>query len=259
MHSLRNVQIEFADALLNPDIGNFGQYIRANGLTGASRLQVYRNNIFTSLTAALRAVYPIIDSLVGDDFFDFTARKYILDYPSRSGNLHTFGDQFAKFLTTFSAAKELCYLPDVAYLEWAYHQVFHARGQPLVNRSSFSDLPKHRWGEVRFRLNPASRLIASHYPVLRFWQVNQKGYAGDQRVNLEAGGSQVLVIRCSLNIEIQPLAPGEFALLSALADGNDVTRAYEIAFAVDPEFDLGACLQKHIIQRTLVDWVLDPE
>lgn len=49
------------------------------------------------------------------------AREYALRYPSRSGDLHDFGETFGEFLRLWEPTAHLVYLHDVAKLEWAMH------------------------------------------------------------------------------------------------------------------------------------------
>jgi hypothetical protein len=268
MPSLRELQIGFVEAVFGTTDTGFGALIRDNGLTGARRLQVYRNNTFTSLTEALAAIYPVVQQLVGEGFFRYAAHQYIRRYPSTSGNLHDFGGEFAGLLGTLPQAAQLAYLPEVARLEWAWHQVFHegegadgGRGKdggPPLDLSALAGVPPDRYGELRFRLHPASRLLASPYPVLRIWQVNQAGYAGEAIVDLAEGGVRLLVIRRGLEVELEPLSPGEFVLLDALAKDQAFGHACEAAIAAEPPLDLTACLQHHVLQGTLVDFHLTP-
>jgi len=251
--SLREVQFAFAEAVFHGTETPLGQQIRANGLSGARRLQIYRNNVFTSLTSALQAVYPVVERLVGEGFFRYAAHEYIRCHPSASGNLHDFGATFAEFLASFEAATTLPYLPDVARLEWYWHEVFHAAGHASLDLAVLATLSPEQYPQVRFLLHPASRLVASDYPVLRIWQVNQNDYAGDQRVDLAEGGVRVLVIRQSLEVQMQPLGAGEYALLRALAAGEALALAYKKALAVQADFDLIACLKQHVRRGTLVD------
>lgn len=254
MTALRDVQLGFAQALFDAEDGGFDRHIRTNRLSGKRRLQVYRNNMLISLTEALRALYPVIYRLVGDGFFRYAAARYIRCHPSASGNLHDFGGRFADFLRTFEPASSLAYLPDVASLEWAYHQVFHADGHPPLDRAALSRIPEDRYGELAFRLHPASRLLTSNYPILRIWQVNQEDYTGDQTVDLAEGGVRLLVIRRdNLDIEIHALEEGEFALLQTLAEGDSLATACEHALNAQADFDLTTELGKHITRGTLVD------
>ncbi len=253
MSRLRELQLGFAAAVLDGDANDFARHIRAAGLTGARRLQVYRNNSRLSLTGALEAVYPIVRRLVGEGFFRYAADRYIARHPSRSGDLHEFGEFFAVFLEAFAPTAPLVYLPDVARLEWAYHQVFHAASHPPLDLAKLAQIPADRQGELHFRLHPAARLLESAFPILRIWQVNQADYAGDPTVDLDDGGIKLLVIRReSLDIEFQALEDGEFSLLHALAGDDDFAMACERALAAQPTLDLPACFRQHVLRGALV-------
>ena len=254
MLSLRELQLGFAQEIFREVEETVSPIIRANGLSGARRLQVYRNNMFSSLTGALRAVYPVIERLVGDRFFPYAASEYIRLYPSVSGDLHDFGAFFPAFLATFEATATLSYLPDVALLEWAYHRVFHAAAHAPLDLAALSKIPEESHNSLTFQLHPASRLLKSDYPVLTIWQVNQPDYTGDDTVDLNTGGCKLLMIRRHFDIELQVLTDGEFALLQALAYGSDFATACEQALAIQADFDVVSHFQKHVIGRTLVDF-----
>ena len=257
MPGLHELQQAFAREIFEEGEPGISHSIRANGLSGARRLQIYRNNMFTSLTEAMRAVYPVIQRLVGEGFFAYAANQYIHQHPSVSGNLHGFGHAFPQFLKTFKATKDLAYLPDVADLEWAYDRVFHAADHPALDLAALAQVPQEQQENLKFRLHPASRLLASDYPILKIWQVNQEDYNGDQRVDLQEGGVKLLAIRrANLDIEIQTLETGEFTLLRSLAEGQDFSTACEHAIAAQPDFDVPAGFQCHIVQATLVDFYL---
>lgn len=254
MPSLREIQTAFAEGVLDGGPASLAGAVVERGLSGSRRLQLYRNNTFASLTEALAAVYPVVQRLVGDDFFRFVAARYIPEHPSRSGNLHDFGGQFAGFLAGLAETEGLPYLPDVARLEWAYHQVFHEADRAPLDPAALGRVPPEAYETLRFRLHPASRLVASPYPVLHIWQVNQEGFSGDPSVRLDEGAARILVFRRGLEVELQALAEGEFALLQAFARDHSLTAAAEAALQAQPEFDLSVSLRHHVVQGTLVDF-----
>lgn len=256
MNGLRELQEGFYRDLAAGGGTGFGARIRANGLSGDRRLQIYRHNSRTSLTGALAAVYPALRSLVGEGFFAFTAARYQAAHPSRSGNLHDFGDRMAAFLQSFEPVAGLPYLPDVARLEWAWHRVFHAAFHDPLDPARLAQVAEEDYASLRFRLHPAARLLESPYPVLRIWEVNLPGYSGDQAVNLDQGGDRLLVIRRRLEVEIERLAPGGYALASALAAGLDFATACDRALAAQPDTDLGAAFGGLLAGGVLVDFSL---
>lgn len=253
MLGLRELQLGFAAAVLDGAGGDFDRHVRGAGSSGARRLQVYRNNAALGLTGALEAVYPVVRRVVGEGFFRYATAQYIARHPSRSGDLHEFGERFPSFLRSFEPVAELAYLPDVARLEWAYHQVFHAAGHPPLDLAALARVPAERQGDLRFELHPAARLLESAFPILRIWQVNQDDHAGDSAVDLREGGIKLLIVRReNLDIEFQSLEGGEFSLLDTLAGNGDFATACERAMAAQPTLDLPGCFRRHILRGALV-------
>ncbi len=252
MQSLRDLQRQVARDIFAARGTDIGHYSRPNELTSARRVRVYRNNVFGSLTDALRACYPVVERLVGTEFFAFAAESYITAHPSRSGDLHEFGSRFAEFLRELPALAELPYLPSVAHLEWACQAVYHAQGSPALDIARLAAVPASSYASLELHLNGASRLLRSNYPILRIWRVNQPGFAGDPSVDLDEGGVRLLVIQRDYAIDIQRLGTGEYEFLRALAKRRTIAYASDAALEHDPHFDLVPTLQKHVTQQTLV-------
>jgi len=251
MPTLPELQRDFVAAVFDEGDERVTAGIR-NGRFGAARLiQIYRNNVFLSLTGALAAVYPVVQRLVGEGFFKYLADSFIRAHRPRSGNLHDFGGSLAEFLAGFPACAEHAYLSDVARLEWACHQVFHAAAPPFDLAALGAVSPEH-YGALRFSLSPAARLIASDYPLLAIWRANQPG-ADETTVDLGAGGVRLLVLRRALEVEFKRLAPGEYALLDALRDGAALEQASERAIEAAADFDLAHCLQQQVALGTLTN------
>ena len=253
MSGLRELQLAFVGEVFGEKGAGISGRICANG---AERLQIYRNNVFVGFTKALGSVYPVIERLVGEGFFRYASAEYIKRHPSESGNLHGFGGAFPEFLRTFEPTAPMGYLPDVARLEWAYHQVFFAATHEPLDMVSLGAVSQTRYEELKFQLHPASRLLTSPYPILRIWQVNQKDCVEDRAVDLAEGGVRLLLIRRALEIEIQPLEEGEFVLLQALADDLDFGTACSRALTAQPDFDVASGFRRHITQGALVDFRL---
>jgi hypothetical protein len=252
MPALRELQAGFAQALVQGPRQDLAIPILAKGLSGERRFRIYRNNVFHSLSEALRACYPVVEKLVGKPFFDFTARQYIRDCPSVSGNLQQFGTGFADFLRGFAPASDLVYLPDVARLEWAMQAVYHAAEARPLNLNLLAHFPAEDHCKLVFQLHPASRLVTSRFPILQIWQANQSASLGDQRIDLNAGICRLLVIRRERAIEMEALSASNYALLAALRDDSTSEFAYIKAKTAQSDFDLGASLQDFVSRQVLV-------
>lgn len=252
MPGLRELQRLFRDALLTGAETPLAVYIRQTD--PSRRLGIYRNTVFTNLGETLRTLYPVIERLVGTDFFDHIAEHYIRRYPSPAGDLNRFGMQLADFLAGFEPASALAYLPDSARLEWLIHQSHHAAGHPPLDPKRLAAVSEAGYEALRFTLHPTARLFACAYPVHRIWQVNQEGYEGDQHVDIDSGGVRLLIERRARHIELQALHEGEWALLQDLAARQTLAAAAESACAAETDFDLASALSRLIAQSTLVDF-----
>ena len=253
MPALPDLQAQFLGALF-AETPNVENYIEEGGLTSAVRLEVYRNNLFANLTDALRAVYPVVLRLVGDEFFAHAARHYIRTHPSESGDIHEFGEAFGEFLASFPGAQQLVYLPDTARLEWHVHQAFHSADHEPLELERLAAVAPEDYGGLLFHLHPACRLLASVYPAHRIWQVNQPDYAGEETVDLGEGEARLLVSRPRFEVMITPLSPGGYALLSALAERAPLSAAVDRALVVDPGLDASGLITHHVQAGTLVDF-----
>lgn len=269
MPTLADTQLEFTRALFCPcadtaGVGTagvsspppFDAMINTAGVSAAARLDVYRNNVFSNYRGALQAVYPVIERLVGTAFFRQACDRYIVAYPSGSGDLHDFGDQFAAFLTGYRPAAELVYLPDVARLEWQYHRVFHAAAHAPLALTRLASIAPDAYASLRFSLHPATALLRSAYPVLRIWHVNQPDYTGDERVDLGEGGDALLMTRADFVVTVARVPAAEYEFLAAFHNGAQLAQALDAALESDAEFDLQAILAKHVSAGVIVDFAV---
>jgi putative DNA-binding protein len=249
MPSLSELQSDFAAALFGGPEEALLSQLAADRIPAAERFAAYRGSVLGNYRKALRAVYPVVERLVGERFFEHVAEAYARREPSLHGDLNRYGAGFADFLAGFPGAAELAYLSDTARLEWAMEEVFHAADSPP---QSFDHLADADWAELRFRLAPSCRLLASPWPVHRLWELNQPGVEWDEGFDIESGGVRLLVRRSGFEVELEPLEEGAFALLDALAAGASLGEACERALAVFPDCDVGSALQRQMLAGTLL-------
>jgi hypothetical protein len=256
MHSLRDLQQGFMQAVFSRNATAFAQHLVPGGLSGEQRVAVYRNNTFTNLQNAMQSAYPVVTRLVGEGFFSYAATEYIYHYPSSSGDLHDYGSEFAEFLQDFAPVSQLLYLPDVARLEWACHTAFFAADHVSLDLQSLTEVPVERYGDLSFKLHPACRLLESSFPVDSIWHVNQEDFEGEQNVDLALGGVRLLIRRPRHHVDVVPLSDGEWRFLNSLASGETLGTACEMALSASDEFELGKTLQRFVSEATLVDFTL---
>jgi len=259
MNGLHDTQRRFASFVLR-DRGQVQAQaqtvvgIKANGLEPEQRMAIYRNNTRLGLTEALRDGYPVVNRLVGAEFFNYLAKSYIQPYPPKSGCLLSFGEQFAEFIADFQPAEGLPYLPDTAKLEWLWHEAFHEGHETELDISALATIDPNLYDELGFTLHPSARFLASDYPVLRIWQLNQADTLGDERINLDEGGCRLLIFRPNLEVEIIPLNDSEYLFLTLLESKLSLTQAVEQVYLKNAIFDLPASLQHWVANGLLTNF-----
>lgn len=252
MSSLRELQAAIADSVLHGTDRAPETLIRADGLGAGRRLQVYRNNTFGSLTAALKDTFPIVCRLVDERFFAYAAHDYIRAHPPTAPRLAEYGGGFADFLAAFEPARHLTYLPDVARLEWAVNGAYHAADAPRLDPARIAALPQERYAALRFAAHPSCRLFASEFPVDRIWQAHQPDGDLDTPIDLASGGCRLLIDRHDGDIRFLALDAAGFALARALVDGCTLQDAYEAAAATG-DIDLTGALGTHLARGTFAE------
>lgn len=214
------------------------------------RLQIYRNNIFITLTETLRLVYPYVEKIVGADFFDAVAARYIQRHVSCI-------DQFPDFLATFPETISLPYLTEIAQLEWTCYQVFHAPDDtPLFDFTALKNITERQYAEIKFHLHPAVRVMTFQYPVYRIWQLCRQENNSDETIDLAEGGVDLLIRRRDYEVDFHVLSKSEFVLLHALSAEKTFGEACAVALRVEPDFDVSHTLQKHIARGVIAGFVL---
>lgn len=249
MWPLRDVQREFADAILEPAREAAVRGVVGAGLSGAQRVQIYRNHLFVTLTDALAATFPTVRRLVGDDFFSAIARKFIAAHPPARPCLFEYGDSFAEFIEEARACRTLPYLADVARFEWDVNAAFFAADMTPLAPSALAAVPTDALPSLCLSLHPAVRLCASPYPIDRIWKTSQPGADPAERVDLGEGGVALMIARRDIDVAWHRLEPVEFAFLAALDLGLTIEQAQERAESI-AAFDLVASLTRHLATGT---------
>ncbi|MGH8115583.1 MAG: DNA-binding domain-containing protein, partial [Rhodanobacteraceae bacterium] len=238
--ALLELQRRFLAALYDDQVPGPTDVITGNGLQPSARLRIYRRSCKEIQTGALRTAYPAVLALVGEAFFDQTAHGYRSTYPSGSGNLQEFGAQFADYLQSLPATRELPYLPDVARLEWLRQQAALAADAEPIPPDVFSQRLTDADASLRLGLHPSVHWLASRYPVLTIW-----GYAMapmPEDLQLTDAGEQVMLWRDNSEVAMAAVNAASFACIEALARGESLDEAHAVAKRADPAFDLQACL-----------------
>ncbi|GAB4065511.1 putative DNA-binding domain-containing protein [Ancylobacter sonchi] len=211
-----------------------------NGEPSPRRFAVYRNNVAASLRQALAERYPATERIVGAEFFAAMAGVYVAKHPPRSPVLLSYGTDFAEFLAGFEPVQELAYLPDVARLEAARGNAYHAADAAPLAAALLAEIDARYLEEAMLLPHPSLCVLRSPHPVVTIWEMNA-GRADAQPI-MEWRGEDVLVVRPRMTVEVHRLGAGGAAFFTTLVQGRPLGDAACAATAEADDFDLTAHL-----------------
>lgn len=231
-------QTEFTKALLDPALPTPDGLVDPEGRPAGKRFDVYRNNVVSSLLDAMETAFPVVQKLVGEEFFRAMAGVYVRAHPPKSPLLMFYGAELPAFLENFEPASHLAYLPDVARLELARRGCYHAKDHTKFDPASFAKIDPDAMDGITIQFAPSASIIASEYPILSIWLYNMV----DSTTQIPAQGEQVLLFRPEWDVEMHPITPAEGVFLTAMMAGNTLGQANELATQQSNDFDLSAAI-----------------
>lgn len=257
MLPLGELQSAVRAALLDDEEAAAARVVAGDGLDPRARLAIYRHHVFTSLTAALEATYPVVCRLVDARFFGWAAHEFIQAHPPASACLLEYGAGFADFLAGFPACRHLAYLPDVARLEWALSRALHADDHAAIDPAALADLAPSQVEGLTLRLDPSLALLASPWPIDRIWRANQPGADPEVVIDLAASpGARLEVRRLDDDVAFRALPADAHAFRRALLAGHDLAAATAAARAADATFDLAGALRALLDERLVAGFTV---
>lgn len=246
-----NSQADFVRALFDPGSALPNGLTSWNGSDPAPRFAVYQNNVVLSLIDALADTFPVVQALVGEEFFRAMAKVFVQSSPPRSRLMADYGCAFPDFVADFPPAAGLAYLPDVARLEIARVQAYHAADVSAIEPDQLMDVATNasQLMALGLDLHPSVQVVASSHAICSLWAAHQ-GLVEWTEVDT-AVPQNVLVFRRALDVEVIELRIGSATFVSALQGGRSLLEAACLAEADDQGFDLADTLA-FLIQRQLI-------
>lgn len=251
--SFGDQQADFARAILDPLERVPPGLVGPDGQPSEKRFAVYRNNVVVGLIETLKAAYPVVHRLVGEQFFVAMARLYVMAEPPTSPIMLDYGAGFPDFIVRFEPAAILTYLPDVARLERAWAEAYHAAEASPLPPSILAHLPPGDIPTLRLALHPSVRIVRSTFPIVNIWEANVSGSDAGS-IDLDVGGDDALITRPEAEVEIRRLPAGAAAFMEALRAGSPIIEAMKKSLSCSPRFDVAVALRGMIEANVIVGY-----
>ena len=228
----------FAPALLDPIRAPPHIVTGPKGRTAAKRFDVYRNNVTVSLIDALAAIYPAVQRITGPDFFRAMARFHVRESPPTSPLLFEYGRGFPDFIAHYEHAQTMPWLADVARLERAWLDAYHAHDAAPLRPAQLAAIAPERLADLVFVPHPATQIMRSEFSVVTIFAANRDG-APMGRIDASAA-EDALITRPEFDVIVRHLPPGGAVFASCLMKARPLGEAAASALDASPDFDIAA-------------------
>lgn len=213
-------------------IANYVHLVRGGGL------KAYRANGHAAAERALRAAYPVVTQLLGDESLAGLARALWHAHPPHQGDLACWGEDLADFMARSAQLASEPYLSDLARLEWAVHRAACAPdAEP--DWPSLALLSTHPFEVLCLRLAPGLRVVRSAWPVVSLCLAHTEAGATPEAL-ARVGGKLRATVAESAVVWRQGWRPclreadaAEADFLSAVLAGASLAEALGAAPALD--------------------------
>ncbi len=207
----------------------------------------------STLVNALRLSFPAVQRLVGPDFFEAAAQRFIRGQLPASAYLNDYGADFPGFLREFPAGAALTYLGDVAQLEWAVNRALHASDSPPLDLARLAALSQTQLARVRFVAHPGMSLLQSQMPADLVWRaVLDQDDAAMASIDLASGPVWLLVERDATGLQVRRLGEAAWRFTARLCAGLEL----HAALADESDDPIHAVLADHLSSGRFIDFRL---
>ena len=202
-------------------------------------MAVYRNTVIHGAVEALRANYPVIEQIIGEEMFEHVAVDFASTCPPRDPVLALYGAEFADWLMHQQWIEDLPYLPDVARVERLHLSSLLAADEERLSHEHAAQLS--RLPSVGLRLHPAAFFAWLSTPAMSIWLAHQE--SAPSEIAPDWGGEGALFARPKpFTSHAALISRAAHRLLSGVRLGETLGFSMAAATKLYPDEDCSAIL-----------------
>jgi hypothetical protein len=219
------------------------------GLRASERINIYANAYFYRLLECLREEFPATLAVIGsNDFADLT-RDYLLWRPPTEPSLFYAGRYLAECLCHHSLAQRWPFIAELARLERATLETFHAPDAPTLTDDAMCGIPPEQWPTTELRAHPAVEILGGEW---RVSEVLRAVESGDEWGEPTHETTTVIVWRQGTQVHYRIVEDAETDALLLLQKGAGFAAICDAIAAAASNTDPVA-----LIGRLLARWLAD--
>jgi hypothetical protein len=150
-----------AEALTHETIPiDLGQIVVGDArMSAVERAEIYADAYFYRLLEVLKEDFPATLAVTGADEFHNLATAYLIAHQPSEPSLLYAGQYLADYLDRSAIPARWPFIADLARLERALIDSFHAADAPALDRAALESIPPDEWPTIGLKLHPATRVL----------------------------------------------------------------------------------------------------
>lgn len=233
--------------------GGLAAIVRGDArLSAEDRVGIYANMYFYRILEVLKEDYPATRKVLGDNGFHNLVTSYLIDYPPTEPSIAHAGQRLPDFVRDHPMRREFPYLAELASLERALIDVFHAPDAVALDSAAMRAVPPSEWGRVRMRLHPATRILDCEWRVADVLSAAENGGEITKPAHQPAS---ILVWRRNCQVFHRELDDVERRALQVVSRGGSFSRICEQVASTSTNDDSAAEMNR-LLARWLPDGIL---
>lgn len=217
-------------------------------LSPQQRVEIYANMYFYRLLDVLKEDFPATLAVLGDTRFHNLVTGYLIEYPPEHFSIAYAGSHLADFLRDHPLREEFPFVADLARLERALIDVFHAPDAATLDAESMRAIPPADWPALKLALHPAHEIVELQWDVGAMLTAIENAEVAPMPAR---GDITMLVWRNRNRVYYRALEAAERDQLIAISNGITFADLCEV-IATTAEDDAASA-----INRRLETWLRD--
>jgi len=223
-------------------------------LSARERVEIYANAYFYRLLDVFKEDFPATLAVIGETNFHNLVTGYLIDHPPTEPEIQHAGRHLPDFIRTHPLNERWPFIADLAHLERAMIEVFHAPDAESLDADMMRMVAPEDWAAIRLRTHPSLRILELG------WRADMVRWAvesGEPWKEPERSAVLILVWRCGSQVNYRELERGECAALALAQSGATFAAMCDAIVAeAGDEDEGGPALISGLLDRWLGDGVL---
>jgi len=230
--------------------GGLAQVIAGDDrLSAEERVDIYANMYFYRILDVLKEDSPATLAVLGAERFHNLVTGYLIEYPPAHFSISYAGNHLADFVRDHPMNEEFPFLADLARLERALIDAFHAMDAVPLDAEQMRAVAPEDWASLNLKLNPANQILELRWDV---GSILKSVEQGESPSHPSRDAMTMLVWRNRNRVYYRAIERAEREQLVALSSGTTFAEICDmIASGVDAEDPAGA------INQRLESWLRD--